>query len=197
MFRLLTAGDILQMWRYSDSNSVKFNIGDKSDSSGTWECIWRVRPASPVMFLSFSADGTLFATAGSHDRLVRVWYQNQQLLLPGQDQIQSLTSCSSVTYSFIYVAHPRPVTGFSWRATSRYMPRGAVANILVTNCRDNICRIWSESLCPVLCFICMQQLDPTAAQVTIIIVIFSKLELFYLRILISELTDRNKDLSSD
>ena len=47
---------------------------------------------------------------------VRIWYQNQQLLLPGQ----TLDSASQhITFSFIYVAHPRPVTGFSWRETSR------------------------------------------------------------------------------
>lgn len=161
MFRLLTAGDILQMWRYKDA--VRFNIGESQDSSATWHCIWRVRPASPVVFLAFSADGTLFATSGKNDRLVRIWYQNQQLLLPNQtmDQVNTATS---VTYSFIYIAHPRPVSGFSWRATSRYMPRGAVANVLVTNCRDNICRIWSETLLPDDGLICMQQLDPAAAQ---------------------------------
>lgn len=26
-------------------------------------------------------------------------------------------------YAFIYIAHPRAVTGFSWRKTSKYMPR--------------------------------------------------------------------------
>jgi len=159
--RLLTAGDVLQMWRYSDL--VKFNIGDKGDGSSSWECIWRVRPASSVVFLAFSADGTLFATAGRNDRLVRIWYQNQQLLLPNQS-VDLAVSSESVTYSFIYVAHPRPVTGFSWRDTSRYMPRGAVANMLVTNCKDNICRLWSETVLPDDGLICMQQLDPTAAQ---------------------------------
>ena len=34
----------------------------------SWQCVWRVRPASPVVYLAFSADGTLFATAGKHDR---------------------------------------------------------------------------------------------------------------------------------
>ena len=158
---MLTAGDILQLWRYADA--VKFNIGDGSgEGTGSWECVWRVRPASPVVYLAFSADGTLFATAGKHDRLVRIWYQNQQLLLPSQG-VENISS-NVVTYSFIYVTHPRPVTGFSWRATSRYMPRGAVANILVTNCMDNICRIWSETLLPDDGLICMQQLDPAAAQ---------------------------------
>ena len=105
--RLLTAGDILQLWRYADA--VKFNIGDTRDTAGTWECVWRVRPASSVVYLAFSADGTLFATAGKNDRLVRIWYQNQQLLLPNQGVEQ--ISSNTVNYSFIYVAHPRPVTG--------------------------------------------------------------------------------------
>jgi len=26
-------------------------------------------------------------------------------------------------FSFVYVAHPRAVTGFSWRKTSKFMPR--------------------------------------------------------------------------
>ena len=124
---------VVQMWRYSDS-PVTFNIGETAEgtSNSAWRSIWRLRPPTPVTFLAFSADGTLFATAGAQDRLVclrclncnslccrlqvRIWYQNQQLLLPGQ----TLDSASEhITFSFIYVAHPRPVTGFSWRETSR------------------------------------------------------------------------------
>lgn len=26
-------------------------------------------------------------------------------------------------YSFVYISHPRAVTGFSWRKTSKFMPR--------------------------------------------------------------------------
>ena len=56
--------------------------------------------------------------------------------------------CSDITFSFIYLAHPRSVTGISWRKTSKYMPRGAVANMIVTSCLDNICRVWSETILP-------------------------------------------------
>ena len=28
-----------------------------------------------------------------------------------------------VNYSFVYIAHPRAVTGFSWRKTSKHMPK--------------------------------------------------------------------------
>lgn len=29
----------------------------------------------------------------------------------------------SLSYTFTYIAHPRSVTGFSWRKSSKYMPR--------------------------------------------------------------------------
>ena len=28
-----------------------------------------------------------------------------------------------VNFSFVYIAHPRAVTGFSWRKTSKHMPK--------------------------------------------------------------------------
>jgi len=28
-----------------------------------------------------------------------------------------------IYYDFVYLAHPRAVTGFSWRQTSKYMPK--------------------------------------------------------------------------
>ena len=77
--RLLTAGQRLQMWKYTEKATAdKFELGDADDGTwrgGDWECIWQVRPANPVFYLAFSSDGTLFATAGQHDRLVRIWYQ--------------------------------------------------------------------------------------------------------------------------
>ena len=34
-------------------------------------------------------------------------------------------------YSFVYIAHPTAVTGFSWRKTSKYMPRSVHMHIKV------------------------------------------------------------------
>ena len=177
--RLLSAGESLQMWKFVERSKTKFEIGavDEEEEekfadganrgggggSGYWESIWRVRPPNPIVFLAFSVDGTLFATAGRHDRLVRIWYQNQQLLLA--NTAFELDE-GHETYGFIYVAHPRPVTGFSWRDTSRYMPRCAVANMLVTNCEDNISRLWCETVLPDDGLISLQQLDPEATQVS-------------------------------
>ena len=69
---------------------VKFEIGgadpktptaeESGGSDGndtTWDCIWNCHTASPVHHLAFSADGTLFATSGKSDRLVKVWYENK------------------------------------------------------------------------------------------------------------------------
>ena len=59
---------------------ITINAADSISSSGggTWVCPWKVRPPNPVHFLAYSPDGTLFATAGANDRLVRIWYENQQ-----------------------------------------------------------------------------------------------------------------------
>ena len=168
--RLLTAGDFLQLWQHEvQSEGVSFQLGDDQTSTTSWTSLWKTRPANPIAFLAYSSDGSLFATAGQNDRLVRVWYQNQQLMFPNQ----SLTTesirqavCSDITFSFIYLAHPRSVTGISWRKTSKYMPRGAVANMLVTSCQDNICRVWSETILPEDGMISMSQLDPNAASDT-------------------------------
>lgn len=55
---------------------------------------------------------------------------------------------SRLEFSFIYIAHPLPITGLEWRRTSKYTPRGAVANTLITSCKDNIARIWVQTLLP-------------------------------------------------
>lgn len=42
-----------------------------------WDCVWRCAPATPVLHMAFSPDGTLFATAGRNDRLVKIWFENK------------------------------------------------------------------------------------------------------------------------
>lgn len=56
---------------------------------------------------------------------MKVWYHTSSW----QSGVTSLNSPpekaaqGEVNYSFVYLAHPRTVTGFSWRKTSKYMPR--------------------------------------------------------------------------
>jgi DmX-like protein len=93
--RLLTGGTILEMWHEKhskqeedrESPNVKFEIGPADPKTPTteqeetredaWECVWKCHTAAPVHHMAFSPDGTLFATSGKSDRLVKVWYENK------------------------------------------------------------------------------------------------------------------------
>lgn len=64
--------------------AVTFEIGDRGDpktpnneEEPEWECVWKCHTAMPVHHMSFSPDGTLFATSGKSDRLVKIWYENK------------------------------------------------------------------------------------------------------------------------
>ncbi|KAK0178125.1 hypothetical protein PV328_002103 [Microctonus aethiopoides] len=165
--RLLTGGELLQMWHQNiqpfheeHTGAVTFSIGGEAESPcpgdsgttnepGSWNCVWKCRTAIPVHLMSFSPDGTLFATTGLNDRLVKIWFENKQLFpLRSMDHTSFGQSIPNDSYSFVYVAHPRAVTHLSWRKTSKYMPKGSVSNMLVTSCRDNICRVWAETIPP-------------------------------------------------
>ena len=56
--------------------------GAEPPSGHVWECSWRVRTAEPVHFMAFSRDGSLFATAGHQDQIVKVWYEKRQVAPP-------------------------------------------------------------------------------------------------------------------
>ncbi|XP_069696328.1 dmX-like protein 2 isoform X4 [Periplaneta americana] len=188
--RLLTGGEVLQLWHQhvsvteDDSETaqgpgVTFEIGEETqqqqqqsgqeeDDRG-WECVWSCHTATPVFHMSFSPDGTLFATAGKSDRLVKIWFENKQLLFPSKSMDHTMSyggpsSVNEVNYGFVYIAHPRAVTNLSWRKTSKYMPKGSVSNMLVTSCRDNICRVWVETVLPDDGLVNMNQFDPLATQ---------------------------------
>ncbi|KAF2367901.1 RAVE complex protein Rav1 C-terminal [Trinorchestia longiramus] len=181
--RLITAGDKLQIWaprgnpQHHDEIAmpVMFNLetdpgeaeeGDENANIGCWDCIWQMTTSQPTQLLSFSPDGCLFATCGANDRLIKLWYDNSHLL--GHAQTSSgngnAASSSKISFSYVYLPHPAAVTGFTWRSTSKYMPRGSVSNMVVSSCRDNICRVWVETVLPDDGLLAMNQLDPIAAQ---------------------------------
>ncbi|XP_057272660.1 dmX-like protein 1 [Pezoporus wallicus] len=149
--RLLTGSSCLQLW----SNVPLENPSDNDNTErtdtglGEWRCIWQCKTASQVCLIKFSPDGEFFATAGKDDCLVKVWYNTDSwrsaITPPGASPEKQE---KEVDFSFVYLAHPRSVNAFSWRKTSKFMPRGAVCNVLLTCCKDNICRIWAETLLP-------------------------------------------------
>ncbi|NXG25929.1 DMXL1 protein, partial [Grallaria varia] len=83
------------------------------------------------------------------DCLVKVWYNTESwrsaITPPGASPENQ---AKGIDFSFVYLAHPRSVNAFSWRKTSKFMPRGAVCNVLLTCCKDNVCRLWAETLLP-------------------------------------------------
>ncbi|NWR38283.1 DMXL1 protein, partial [Tachuris rubrigastra] len=149
--RLLTGSSCLQLW----SNVLLENPSDNDSTErtdiglGEWRCIWQCKTASQVCLMKFSPDGEFFATAGKDDCLVKVWYNTESwqsaITPPGANPENQ---AKEIDFSFVYLAHPRSVNAFSWRKTSKFMPRGAVCNVLLTCCKDNVCRLWAETLLP-------------------------------------------------
>uniref|UniRef100_A0A8V5HIJ9 Uncharacterized protein n=1 Tax=Melopsittacus undulatus TaxID=13146 RepID=A0A8V5HIJ9_MELUD len=156
--RLLTATDFLQLWAPPSSDILEEDDDDpenqvKDDKVlpvlNDWKCVWQCKTAVSVHLMAWSPDGEYFATAGKNDCLLKVWYPMtgwKSSLLPQENEEKK--SSGVVDFAFVYLAHPRAVTGFSWRNISKYMPRGLVCNVLLTSCLDGICRLWSETLLP-------------------------------------------------
>ncbi|XP_018108571.1 dmX-like protein 2 isoform X3 [Xenopus laevis] len=157
--RLLTATDYLQLWAPPSSDILEEEEDDMDSpvmenkvqpSLNDWNCIWQCKTAVSVHLMKWSPDGEYFATAGKDDCLLKVWYPLtgwKSSFLP-QEYHEKRGSLKNVHFSFVYLAHPRAVIGFSWRNTSKFMPRGSVCNVLLTSCQDGICRLWAETLLP-------------------------------------------------
>ncbi|XP_072421197.1 dmX-like protein 2 isoform X1 [Chiloscyllium punctatum] len=154
--QLLTATDCLQLWspppadileEEESSHAEEFRLHpDLND----WKCIWQCKTAIPIYLMKWSPDGEYFATAGKDDSLLKVWYLTTgwKSAVIGAETFGEKNASSAVHFSFVYLAHPRAVTGFSWRKTSKYMPRSSVCNVLLTSCQDGVCRLWAETLLP-------------------------------------------------
>lgn len=76
---------------FAGGGGVTFEIGEDAmgptslppleEEERGWDCVWRCAPATPVLHMAFSPDGTLFATAGRNDRLVKIWFENKHCKL--------------------------------------------------------------------------------------------------------------------
>ncbi|KAG0418414.1 hypothetical protein HPB47_004879 [Ixodes persulcatus] len=183
--RLLTGGDWIQLWRCTIQGesevlredggggvrlaagpAVSFQLGNEEAPPPLPE--ESASTSRPVSFLRFSPDGTLFASAGKSDRLVKIWHDSHKAPETA-GQAAAARTCGGRgdqpwNFGFVYAAHPRAVTGLSWRRTSKFMPRGSVANMLVTSCRDNICRLWVQTLLPEDGLVNVQQIEALANQ---------------------------------
>uniref|UniRef100_A0AAQ5X5D4 RAVE complex protein Rav1 C-terminal domain-containing protein n=1 Tax=Amphiprion ocellaris TaxID=80972 RepID=A0AAQ5X5D4_AMPOC len=152
--RILAATERLQLWAPPLTDALIEEedgqlIEDKPHPVlNDWNCVWQCKTAASVHVAKWSPDGEYFATVGKDDCLLKVWYPTTGWRSAVVVQDLSDKKPLPVHFSFVYLAHPRSVTGVSWRKTSKYMPKGSVCNVLLTSCEDGVCRLWSETLLP-------------------------------------------------
>uniref|UniRef100_A0A8C5AAZ5 Dmx-like 2 n=1 Tax=Gadus morhua TaxID=8049 RepID=A0A8C5AAZ5_GADMO len=152
--RILAAAERLQLWAPPLADAlIEEEDGQTTDDKvhpvlNDWKCIWQCKTAASVHIAKWSPDGEYFATVGKDDCLLKVWYASTGWRSAVVAQDPPDKKGPSVHFSFVYLAHPRSVTGMSWRKTSKYMPKGSVCNVLLSSCEDGVCRLWSETLLP-------------------------------------------------
>ncbi|CAK6975489.1 dmX-like protein 2 isoform X1 [Scomber scombrus] len=152
--RILAATERLQLWAPPLTDAlIEEEDGQLTDDKphpvlNDWNCVWQCKTAASVHIAKWSPDGEYFATVGKDDCLLKVWYPTTGWRSAVVVQDLSDKKPPPVHFSFVYLAHPRSVTGMSWRKTSKFMPKGSVCNVLLTSCEDGVCRLWSETLLP-------------------------------------------------
>ncbi|KAF7662202.1 hypothetical protein LDENG_00243090 [Lucifuga dentata] len=152
--RILAATERLQLWAPPLADAlIEEEDGQISEDKphpvlNDWNCVWQCKTAASIHVAKWSPDGEYFATVGKDDCLLKVWYPTTGWRSAVVVQDPSDKKPPPVHFSFVYLAHPRSVTGMSWRKTSKYMPKGSVCNVLLTSCEDGVCRLWSETLLP-------------------------------------------------
>ncbi|KAM9860947.1 dmX-like protein 2 [Aulostomus maculatus] len=152
--RILAATERLQLWAPPLADTlIEEEDGQMTEDKphpvlNDWNCVWQCKTAASVHIAKWSPDGEYFATVGKDDCLLKVWYPTTGWRSAVVVQDPSDKKPLAVHFSFVYLAHPRSVTGMSWRKTSKYMPKGSVCNVLLTSCEDGVCRLWSETLLP-------------------------------------------------
>ncbi|XP_074521730.1 dmX-like protein 2 isoform X8 [Halichoeres trimaculatus] len=152
--RILAATERLQLWAPPLTDAlIEEEDGQLTEDRphpvlNDWNCVWQCKTAASVHIAKWSPDGEYFATVGKDDCLLKVWYPTTGWRSAVVVQDPSDKKTPLVHFSFVYLAHPRSVTGMSWRKTSKYMAKGSVCNVLLTSCEDGVCRLWSETLLP-------------------------------------------------
>ncbi|XP_037647222.1 dmX-like protein 2 isoform X8 [Sebastes umbrosus] len=152
--RILAATERLQLWAPPLADAlIEEEDGQLTDDKphpvlNDWNCAWQCKTAASVHIAKWSPDGEYFATVGKDDCLLKVWYPTTGWRSAVVFHDPSDKKPLPVNFSFVYLAHPRSLTGMSWRKTSKYMPKGSVCNVLLTSCEDGVCRLWSETLLP-------------------------------------------------
>lgn len=92
--------------------------------------IWTQKLANPVKFAQVSYDGSLIASSGHYERLVKIWRRESY-------------GSEGVRFDSSYLPHPATVTNMHWRRP--WHQEQNLDNVLYTICADNKVRIWAAT----------------------------------------------------
>ncbi|RIB04432.1 RAVE protein 1 C terminal-domain-containing protein [Gigaspora rosea] len=123
--QLLVGGETLTIWEQAISHNQETPV--------RWSKLWEQRVSSKIVLAQFSPDSMLFASISDNDRLVKIWWNPHN------------SETKDREYEFSYLPHPRAVTNFTWRKGSSEQNNAVGSNILITMCKDGICRIWAST----------------------------------------------------
>ena len=154
---LLVGSSVISLWSFNipeNSSSVSFHL-DNADHqtdqvAAEWKQVWVSGPHESPIQLDFSPtqfNHYLFASVAEGDCMIKVWYS--YIKSNNHVNVLSKPSDSKLDFSFIYLLHPQPVIGFEWRKNLVFDGTEKFANMLISSCFDQICRIWVETKQPV------------------------------------------------
>ncbi len=101
--------------------------------------LWTLPLVTPPLHMAYSPDDKYLALCGAHDRLVKVLY-----FAAPADRWDPAKALDSPPNQFTYLPHPRGVQSLSWRQGPMSSER--VKNVLLTQARDDVTRLWIEVL---------------------------------------------------
>eukprot|EP00038_Savillea_parva_P002312 m.113177 g.113177 ORF g.113177 m.113177 type:complete len:2381 (+) comp10795_c0_seq1:217-7359(+) len=141
--RVAVAGSYLTIWGHkavvssTRDDSQFFDLLQNGDDNVDYvPQTSRLLPAQ-IRQMNHSPDGRLIGSIADNDRLMKVWYT-----LPYEIARYQFDDSPG----FIYLEHPTSVCDYSWRRWPDFDIHSTfVVNVLVTSCRDNLCRVWTES----------------------------------------------------
>jgi len=140
--RLVVGGQYFTVWGHqavvASADSPRFyELLENRDANLDYVPQTNRQLPAPAKQVGFSPDGRLIASIAENDRLLKVWFT-----LPHEISRYQFDESPS----FLYLEHPAAVGDFSWRRLPDFTIHSTfVVNVLVTSCRDNLCRVWSES----------------------------------------------------
>ncbi|KAH7479606.1 uncharacterized protein KRP23_6394 [Phytophthora ramorum] len=148
---LLGAGEKMSIWKLVDDSVHVYLQRTVTLSSGGGLSVESPLPVVPVCHFDVAPSGRFAATAGKHDRVVKLW--NLGELSPHEG-----------TPMYLFLAHTRALVSMTWsKEANVYSARSSVAStpraceMLFTLDRAGNISIWRENIAPLRSFVLWKQ----------------------------------------